>query len=228
MIIKNQRRASLIVLVLFILAILVNIFGIFTNTYSLIYISTPLIFSFLLAIYVVSVKKDKLSRLFVVHLIFVFLAELLFVFKEKYFLYTLLCSIISQIILIFFIIKFRHIKYKDMLYYFAITFASYYIIYTYVLDVESSVMIVIYGIVNSLLTAFALVNYLKKMYMANYLLWLGVATGVLNNGLISLNIFEMEMNILVLLTNVISHYLICKSFIVRANKLPPKNVLANV
>lgn len=205
---------------LFSLLVVANIVGVLLNETVVTPVLTPLIFAFLLILYVGLAKKT--DKYFIAHLILILIAEILIVIDDKFLFYAVFTSIIAQILLVKLIIGFKHLRYRDAIIYFLVTFIGYIVIYFYVLGVKTDTIIILYGLVNSLVTALSLVNYLRKMYMANYLLFLGVAFWVLNNAIVSLNIFDTNGNVLGLITNIITHFFICRSFIVRTNRLPKR------
>lgn len=208
---------------LFILSAIIGLLGISYENFQVLFVITPVIFLLLIIIYVGIVKK--INYLFLTYLFLVAIGEVLMLFDKKYFLYAINTSVLSQCILIYFIFTYKHIRLKSVLVYFTITEFCYILLGNQVLSIEKHYMIIIYGIVNAFLTALSLDNYIKKMYMANYLLWLGVSFGVLNNAIISLDVFGYSLNIYAFMTNVISHYLICKSFVLRTNRAYVKNII---
>lgn len=219
---KNKTKNSILV-GLFVIAFLVSVVAIFRKNIQIMNVSIPLIFVSLIIMYIGSVKKPNIY--FVAYLFLSLISESLFLFKEKYFFYVLLTTGISQIILIAFIISFKHLKYATALFYFVATVIFYLIIYKYVIETPSNIMLIIVGLINSVLASFAMVNHLRKMYLANYLLFLGVAFKVLNYAMASLDLFNSNANIYPFIIDIISYFFICRSFIARVNRLPKKRRL---
>lgn len=202
---------------LFSLAFIINIIGVLIKSTPITSVTTPLVFISLILLYVGTV--NKINFYVVLLLFFCLLSEIFFIFKGEYFIYTLLASITWQIIVIYFIFSFKHIKYKDILPYFIPTIIGYFILYGFVInELQKSIVFIIFIWVNSILVSSTMANYLKKMYWANYLLFLGIAFKVLSYAITSIDIFNARSNVFSLLTNVISDLFICVSFIVRVNK----------
>lgn len=216
------KRSYILPISLFFISFILVIISTVTKSLEAIYVSTPLVFISLIILYITIVKR--VNKYFILYLITVFIAEVLFLFKENFLLHSLSLFIISQIILIGFVISFKHIKYLAVLYYFIPTVVFYTVVCHYAVDSsEKNFLFVILGFVNSILVSGIMVNYLRKMYWANYFLFLGAAFLVLNNAIVSLDIFNSNTNIFALLTNVISDLFICISFIVRVNSPAKKN-----
>lgn len=211
------KKSQILSIGLFTISFILAIFSTITKNLDGIFISTPLIFISLIILYITLVKK--VNKYFVLYLVIILFAELLFLFKEKFFFHALILFVISQIILVMFVISFKHIKYIRVLYAFIPTAIFYLIVYYYTIDSsQKNSLFVIFGLANSILISFVMVNYLIKMYLANYLLLLGAAFLVLNNAIVSIDIFNTNTNVFALLTNVVSDIFICASFIVRVNK----------
>lgn len=213
-----EKKNIILIVGFFILTLIACLVGVSTNNTQVVNVAIPLFFVSLITMYIGLVKKVDIY--FLLYLILLLISETLFLYKKEYFNYIILSSTISQIILIYFIISFKHISYKTAIPYSLVTFLGYFVIYIYVLDVDvnSSSIVLLYGIVNAVLVGFTMANHLRKMYLANYLLFLGVAFGVLNNAIMSLDIKGVNSNILALVTNIITHASICLSFITRVNR----------
>lgn len=168
--------------------------------------------------YIGSVKKPNIY--FTIYLFLSLISETLFLFKEKYFFYVLLTSSIAQLILIGFILSYKHLRHSTALFYIIATIIFYFIIYKYVIDIPKSGMLITNGLINAALASFAMANHLRKMYLANYLLFLGAAFKVLNYAITSIDLFGAYMNIYASTTDIISYFFICRSFIARVNRLP--------
>lgn len=210
------KKSQILSISLFTISFIWTIFSTITKNLDEIFISTPLIFISLIILYITFV--EKVNRYFVLYLVIILFAELLFLYKEKYFFHSLILFVISQIILVIFVISFKHIRYLRVLYSFIPIAIFYLVVYYYTVDSsQKNSIFVIFGLANSILISFVMVNYLRKMYWANYLLLLGAAFLVLNNAIVSIDIFNTNTNIFALLTNVISDLFICASFIVRVN-----------
>lgn len=204
----------------FLLAVIVHLFGIIIGNAFLVSVAVPVTFLSLVLMYVFLAKKVEVYPL--IHLILMAVAEILLLFKDVFFVHALIISIIAQLILVKLIISYKHVKYLNAVVYFLLTSLGYIVIYIYMINIDTRDFVLLYGLVNSLVVSLGMANYLRKMYWANYLLFLGVAFWVLNNAMLSLNIFNINSNVFVVVTNAITHFCICLSFIVRVNKLPNK------
>lgn len=216
-----KNRSFIVFSGLLLFAVLLNITGVTIGDSLLVVVSIPLIFVFLILLYVFSVKKVNL--LLLGYQFSILIAEVLYLFKEKYFTLVIVFYTVAQFILVISILNLKHIKLKNSLFYFLLLFFSFVFVYLFVLDIkEGSLFVIIYGFSVCLMVALATANYLKKMYMANYLLFLGAAFVVLSNAIMSLFVFEATTNIPILITNVTAHSFICVSFIVRNDRVLPK------
>lgn len=213
------KRKEILLISLFVLSVIASIIGVLMQNESITNTAVVVEFSLLVLMYVVLVKK--INYWVVVHLVLMLLAELFLLYKGM-FLFSMMMSAIAQIVLIKLIIDLKHIKFYDSVFYFLVTVLGYIVIYVKVLDVRVGYGIVFYGVTNALVVALGMANHLKKMYLANYLLFLGVAFWVLNNAILSLNVFDVHSNIFGLITNSITHFCITYSFVVRVNRLPKK------
>lgn len=215
----EKNKKTFLLMGIFIISVILHITGILVKNVNLINSATILTFSSLCLIYVVLAKRINLWVL--AHLLLILIAELLLLF-ERNLSYAMALSIIAQIILVKLIIGLKYIRFSSSAIYFLVTILGYSVIYLYVINIEVGWVILIYGLVNSLVVSLGMANYLKKMYWANYLLFLGVAFWVLSNAFLSLNLFSFKVNIFVSVTNALTHFFICISFVIRTDKLSPK------
>lgn len=212
----KKRTKNAIFLGLFTISFVANIIGIIAQNNKIVSIAIPSIFISLIVMYIGSVKKP--NTYFMIYLLLSLTSETLFLFKESYFFYVLLTSTIAQIILIAFIISFKHLRYSETLFYLVATIIFYFVIYTYVIKMPKNIMLIVNGLINAILAAVAMSNYLRKMYLANYLLFLGIAFKVLNYAIASIDLFDVNANIYASITDIISYFFICRSFIIRVNR----------
>lgn len=227
----NKKQKIAVIIGVFLLAVLMNIIGIFLKNENILFVFRPLILGSLMLLYYNSVKK--VNVLFLSCQFAGLIGDFLMLFKQDFFTYAVLCYIISQTLLILIILRFKHVKLTTTVIYFAFSFFCFIIIYLFVLEYLKGYVILVmaFGISISVLTALSIVNYLNKMYMANYLLFLGLAFGVLSTVLMSLDIFNSSnfyTNIFIFTLNVIMHYLVCRSFITREDKTPNKKVFESI
>lgn len=214
---RNDFRKETILLSICFFTAIVGLLVITTGSYESAFIVIPLVFLSLIMLYVGSVKRTQLYVL--IYLFLVVLAETLLLFKKEYLHLAMISSILSQLILVYYIITYRNIKIKSALLYFMAIIISYTVLYYYVINIEKHFLYVIFGYTNAILTSLALDNYINKMRMPNYLLWLGISFGVLDNIIMSLDIYNSHLNVYSFVVNVISHYLICRSFILREKRM---------
>lgn len=219
----NKKQNTIYFTGILILIIIMNIIGIITKNSAIVSISTPLVYVMFIVTYVMSVKQ--INKLALSYQTAILIAEILNLFNEQYFLYVAIFYLIGQVALIVFIIKLKHIKVSDILVYFVLLLICFAVVNNYILSAIKgySILILVYGLTVCIVTSLALTNYLRKMYMGNFLLWLGVAFALLNTAILSLDLFNSSTNILVFILNIISNYLICYSFISRVNRLPKKS-----
>lgn len=226
---KKQKTIAFTGLYLFV--VLMNAIGVLLQNEIILFVFRPLIFGSLMLLYFFSVKKVNI--LFLLCQFLGLTGDFLMLFKEDFFVYAVLLYIISQILLSSIIIKFKHVKLASTIFYFAFAFFCFIVVYLFVLEYLRSytVLLMAFGVSISLLTALSFVNYLNKMYMANYLLFLGLAIGAISVVLMSLDIFgssNFSTNLPIFTMNAIMHYLICRSFIIREDKTPNKKVLQSI
>lgn len=214
--VPSNLNKETVLIGMFFVTVILGLLGISEKNLQLTHVVTPALFISLIIMYAETAKQVK--PLFLLYLVFILIAEVLMLFEGKFINYALFISVVSQLILVFFIFGYKHIRFKSVLTFFITTFVSYVFLYAQVANAEFTFMVVVYGLINAFLTALALDNYISKMYMANYLLWLGVSFGVLNSAIISIDVYGSSLNIYAFITNIITHYLICRSFIIRKEK----------
>lgn len=210
----EKHKYPLLIEVLFFVASIINVLAIILPNKDL-EIIEPVPLLLLTVLYVVSVKRVK--KLFVFAFLLFSLGDFMF-FLENYFTATfsfivgnlLLTILLSQLI--------RKLLIKRLFSYLLIFLSFFTIIFLFVIEGGNpeKALVFFYGIGLCLLAAMAFSSFLERMNRANLLVLLGVFTKLISDSIYSLYLFENSENttgLLVVVTYLVSNYLICKGFV---------------
>lgn len=214
----NKKLQIRLILTLFIIVSIVDIFSILDNQLFIRYFSKPLLILSLIALYYASVKK--VNKLYIVGLFFSFLGDVFLLNNGKmYFMFGLVSFLLAHIIYIK--ITTNSIKTKSIS---KITIAilPFLIFVIMLLSVlknhlgELLIPVIIYGIVISVFGIVATLNYITNKSKANLWLFFGALFFIASDSMLAINKFYQPKEIyavLIMLTYIIAQFLICKAMI---------------
>lgn len=216
--ITNSR--TLIYSSIYAFVVLANVLAIWLDNAMLISILKPLIVLTIFFMYRKLVKDTK--KFYELALLCVFIGDIFYLFETRYFLIAMIFYTINHVVLTFEIFKFKkRIKIYNTLIYFFVLSMAFALVYLLVIRDQKGhdASILLFGVSLCVLSATALVNYLRNMTSPNFYLMLGMLFSLLTNLTISLNAFNLSSTRLVnffgTLFLAITHYTIFYSFLIR-------------
>lgn len=218
----NIQNKIKIYSIVYILVILINLLCISKQSVNCSFIMKPIIVLTIFLMYTAIV--DKIKWFYALSLICVFIGDIFYLFETKYILLAMFFYTINHIALTFEIFKFkkRRMKINNIFSYSFVLFILLISVYFLVVKDQQghNTSVIPFGVSLCVLSATALVNYLKNMTKPNFYLMFGMIMSILTTLTISLNPFSLSstksINILATLFLGITHYIICYSFIIRA------------
>ena len=202
-------------LLVFIIVCLVDLFGIYFDEISVVYIAKPLLMISLFWYYYVNAKT--LNNYFIAGLAASFLGDVLLLGTgEMYFLLGLLFFLTAHVFYILMVIKsFKKTNPSQVL----LASIPYVLIFITLLSILYSslgtmkIPVIIYAITISVFGAVSLILYLQQKTKTALILVAGVFIFIISDAVLALNLFYEEQAfypILIMITYVFAQYLICK------------------
>lgn len=214
----NKNLQIRLILTLFIIVSIVDIFSILNNQLFIRYFSKPLLMLSLIALYYASVKK--VNKLYIVGLFFSFLGDVFLLNNGKmYFMLGLVSFLLAHIIYIKITTSFIKTKSISKITIAILPFLIFIIVLLSVLKShlgELLIPVIIYGIVISVFGIVATLNYITNKSKANLWLFFGALFFIASDSMLAINKFYQPKEIyavLIMLTYIIAQFLICKAMI---------------
>jgi uncharacterized membrane protein YhhN len=217
----TKQTKITIVSILFILAVVIDVFAVVTRNELLESIFKPLLMSTLVSVYLVSSKKSNFW--YVSALFFSFWGDVLLLFNELFFVYGLAAFLIAHILFIKITKDFLKKPSPRKIVIALFPFVVFFLVLLYLIENnlnEMLIPVVIYGAVISVFGAITFLNYLQKRNTENLWLFLGAVIFIVSDSMIALNKFyePQEMySVSIMITYIVAQYLICKSLIVKTS-----------
>lgn len=190
------------------------------------YFTRPAFLVFMMFMYVSLVQKP--IKLFLLCQLLTAIGEFIQYFNISLFPLAILFYIIGLLLMIKVVFSFiRKVKIVDFLAYLLLYLFFFGVIFFVVLDNSiDKVSAFGYGLTFITLATLIFINFLMDMTKANLLLFVAIIIASISNSIISINVTEILTDKPVLtattLTSMLTHYLVCLSFIYREGELKTK------
>ena len=218
----NKQTKIAIATALFFIAAIADIYAIITNNETIETYAKPLLITFLVVVYLVSVSKPVFW--YVLGLFFCFVGDVLLMFKgANFFICGLAAFLIGHVVYIKitagFLPRDLTAKMISSAFPFLLVFGGLiYVIYPNLK--EMLIPVIVYGVTISTFGSVAFLNYRSEKTTENLWLFIRAIIFILSDSLIALNKFY-EPNefygVAIMITYILAQYLICKAMIVKSN-----------
>lgn len=202
-------------LIVFITVCIIDLFGIYYDTISVVYIVKPLLMISLFWYYYVNAKV--LNPYFIFGLAFSFLGDVLLLGKgEIYFILGLLFFLTAHVFYIIMVLKYlKKVELRQLI----IASTPYLLVFVILLATlykglgTMRIPVIVYAITISVFGTVSIILYLQNRSKSRLILVVGVFIFIISDAVLALNLFYEKQSfypLLIMITYVFAQYLICR------------------